>query len=124
MDIAEEAARWLDGREREMEEALAALVAVNSFTDNVEGGRKVGALLRDEVFYIQGLDFELRPSARYADHLVFSSNGRAGAAPVALIGHLDTVFPPGVFEGYRTDGDLRRGPGVLDMKGGLVVVAW
>jgi glutamate carboxypeptidase len=34
------------------------------------------------------------------------------------------VFPPGLFEGYRRDGDLARGPGVLDMKGGLVVVAW
>src|SRR5262249_37909477 len=47
-----------------------------------------------------------------------------GSKPVGLIGHLDTVFPPGVFEGYRVDADLRRGPGVLDMKGGLVVVAW
>ncbi|HLK38754.1 MAG TPA: M20/M25/M40 family metallo-hydrolase, partial [Polyangiaceae bacterium] len=43
---------------------------------------------------------------------------------VALIGHLDTVFAPGSFEGYRRDGALARGPGVLDMKGGLVVVAF
>jgi glutamate carboxypeptidase len=43
---------------------------------------------------------------------------------VALVGHLDTVFPPGTFEGYRVDGPLRRGPGVLDMKGGLVVIGW
>ena len=43
---------------------------------------------------------------------------------VALVGHLDTVFPPGTFEGFRRDGDLARGPGVLDMKGGLVVVAF
>ncbi len=34
------------------------------------------------------------------------------------------MFPPGKFEGYRVDGELRRGPGVLDMKGGLVVIAW
>jgi glutamate carboxypeptidase len=38
------------------------------------------------------------------------------------MGHYDTVFPPGTFEGYRRDGDLSRGPGVLDMKGGLVTV--
>jgi len=107
-----------------METALAELVEINSFTDNVEGGRKVGTMLRDAVFRIAGLDGRVEPSARYADHLVFSSKGRAGAAPVALIGHLDTVFPPGTFEGFKKDGDLRRGPGVLDMKGGLVVVAW
>ncbi len=27
-------------------------------------------------------------------------------------------------EGFKRDGELARGPGVLDMKGGLVVVAW
>jgi glutamate carboxypeptidase len=124
LDPAEEAARWLDGREQEMEEALAELVRVNSFTDNTEGGRAVGTLLRETVFRLDGLAGSVRASQRYADHLVFTSTGRTGAAPIALIGHLDTVFPPGVFEGYARDGDLRRGPGVLDMKGGLVVVAW
>ena len=46
-EMGEAAAGWLHGRLGEMEEALAALVNVNSFTDNPEGGRKVGALLRE-----------------------------------------------------------------------------
>jgi glutamate carboxypeptidase len=119
----EAAAGWLAGRLGEMEEALAALVEVNSFTENPEGGRKVGALLR-EVLAVPGLFAEVVFSRRYADHLVFRSRGKEGLAPIALVGHLDTVFPPGKFEGYRKDGALRRGPGVLDMKGGLVVIAW
>ncbi len=123
-DPAEDAARWLAEQGAAMETALAELVEVNSFTDNTDGGRKVGAMLRDTVFRIAGLDARVEASTRFADHLVFSSKGRAGAPPVALIGHLDTVFPPGTFEGFTKDGDLRRGPGVLDMKGGLVVVAW
>jgi glutamate carboxypeptidase len=122
MNLAEPSVRWLEDKLPKMEEALAALVEVNSFTDNVEGGRKVGAMLR-EVFAIEGLTSEVVPSQRYADHLVFRSSGN-GRAPLALVGHLDTVFPPGKFEGYRVDGALRRGPGVLDMKGGLVVIAW
>jgi glutamate carboxypeptidase len=32
-----------------------------------------------------------------------------------VVGHLDTVFPPGTFEGFTRDGALARGPGVLDM---------
>ena len=116
-------ADWLADKLPEMEGALSALVNVNSFTDNRDGGNRVGALLRS-VFSIEGLSAEVVPSERYANHLVFRSQGRAGAKPVGLIGHLDTVFPPGIFEGYRVDSDLRRGPGVLDMKGGLVVVAW
>jgi glutamate carboxypeptidase len=122
-EMGEAAVGWLAGRLGEMEEALAALVEVNSYTENPEGGRKTGALLR-EMFALPGLFTEVVFSRRYADHLVFRSRGREGLPPVALVGHLDTVFPPGKFEGYRKDGTLRRGPGVLDMKGGLVVIAW
>lgn len=116
-----DSALWLADKLPSMEEALATLVNVNSFTDNVEGGRKVAALLA-ELF--TGLDATKVASSRYADHLVFKTKGKSGTAPISLVGHLDTVFPPGTFEGYSRDGDLARGPGVLDMKGGLVVVAY
>ncbi|HWL86449.1 MAG TPA: M20/M25/M40 family metallo-hydrolase [Polyangiaceae bacterium] len=115
---------WLEDKTPEMEKVLRPLVEQNSFTDNVEGGRATGALLRERAFAIEGLQCVVHPSQRYADHLVFSSEGKRGAAPIALVGHLDTVFPPGTFEGYRREGALARGPGVLDMKGGLVVVAF
>ncbi len=118
----DDAARWLQDKGTAMEAALAPLVELNSFTENVDGGRAVGKALR-ELFRIEGLDAQVETSTHFADHLVFSSEGKTGAAPIALVGHLDTVFPPGTFEGYRKDGELRRGPGVLDMKGGLVVVA-
>jgi glutamate carboxypeptidase len=126
MSIArgDDAARWLAERADAMETAVAELVSVNSFTENVEGGRKVAAML-EELFRIEGLASSRVASATFADHLVLrTTNDAPGAAPVALVGHLDTVFPPGTFEGFRRDGDLARGPGVLDMKGGLVVVAW
>ena len=119
----DDAARWLAEQLPAMEAALAALVEVNSFTGHREGGLKVGERLL-EVFRMPGLEAEVVDSARYAPHLVFKSDGRAGDKPVALLGHLDTVFPPGSFEGYRVDGPRRRGPGVFDMKGGLVVMAW
>jgi glutamate carboxypeptidase len=119
----DQAARWLEDKLPAMEEPLAALVEVNSFTENREGGNRVGAILR-ELFRIPGLAPETVTSDRYADHVLFQSEGASNGAPVALIGHLDTVFPPGKFEGYRRDGALRRGPGVLDMKGGLVVIAF
>ena len=121
---ADIAAHWLRDKTPEMQRILRGLVEQNSFTDNAEGGRAVGELLRGEAFTIDGLRCAVHPSERYADHLVFTSNGAKGAPPIALVGHLDTVFPPGTFEGFRRDGALARGPGVLDMKGGLVVVAF
>lgn len=118
-----DASRWLEDKLSAIEAPLAEAVAINSFTDNVDGGREVAKHLRDW-FAIDGVRAETVASARYADHLIFATEGRAGVAPVALVGHLDTVFPPGKFEGFRRDGALWRGPGVLDMKGGLAVVAW
>jgi glutamate carboxypeptidase len=74
-------------------------------------------VLARELGAIDALEVALLDSAAYAPHLVARSAPAAGC--VALVGHLDTVFPPGTFEGFRVEGDIARGPGVLDMKGGL-----
>ncbi len=118
-----DATQWLLTQLADMESALARLVELNSFTANREGGQRVASVL-EEIFTLPGLTGERVKSQRFADHLIFRSKGNPRRKPIALIGHFDTVFPPGVFEGYRVDGALRRGPGVLDMKGGLVVMAW
>src|SRR5258708_9549675 len=121
---ADEATGWLADRQRAMEDALAPLVENNSFTDNREGGREMGALVR-ELFAMPGVESVVRASERYAAHLVFRSRaGEPNRDAVALVGHLDTVFPPGTFEGFRRDGALLRGPGVLGMKGGLVIIGF
>lgn len=46
----------------------------------------------------------------------------AGGSNVLLVGHMDTVFDEGTVaeRPFRIDGDLARGPGVSDMKGGLL----
>src|SRR4029078_1499446 len=124
MPTTDDAAKIIAERAKEIEEELAELVEINSFTDNTEGGHEVGELLVERTFLVPQLNYRIVESKRSASHRVFSSRGDASRRPIALIGHLDTVFPPGTFEGFKRDGDLARGPGVLDMKGGLVVVAW
>jgi glutamate carboxypeptidase len=109
---------WLSGRLPEMEHLLRRLVDQNSFTRNVAGVNAVASAVERELAALP-LRVERIPSARFGDHLAFSTP--AAGAPVFLIGHSDTVFPPGTFEGYASDGAVARGPGVLDMKGGLVV---
>jgi glutamate carboxypeptidase len=115
------ASAWIAEQSREIEKTLASLVEVNSHTANVDGGNRVGQILRD-LFESDELACDIRSSSVYADHLVFRT--RAPGAPIALVGHLDTVFPQGSFEGFRRDGPLARGPGVLDMKGGLLVAGF
>lgn len=115
----------LEDREGAMLAEIERLCVVNSFTDNVEGGRAVGEMLAELVGSIPGtwarrVESE---SGRYAPHWLFGTKLAEASAEgaVAIVGHLDTVFPPGTFEGFRYDGAIARGPGVLDMKGGLVV---
>ncbi|MEO8293407.1 MAG: M20/M25/M40 family metallo-hydrolase, partial [Actinomycetota bacterium] len=46
----------------------------------------------------------------------------AGGPRILLVGHMDTVFDEGTVaeRPFRIDGDLAYGPGVSDMKGGLL----
>jgi glutamate carboxypeptidase len=65
---------------------------------------------------------EIVPVDRFGDHLIV----RFGSAPspVMLLGHLDTVFPAGeiVKRPFRTDGNRAYGPGVFDMKAGILLM--
>lgn len=62
-----------------------------------------------------------RGEERLGDLLVARIDGR-GSRRVLLVGHMDTVFPDGTARSrpYRTDGARALGPGVSDMKGGLL----
>ena len=115
----------LVNRSAAMIELLARLVRQGSYTEEPSGGRAVGAILAGELEAIAGMHVRTVASERYGPHLVAWSERASASAEgaVALVGHLDTVFPPGVFEGFVLEdgGRVALGPGVLDMKGGLVV---
>src|SRR5690242_3706445 len=95
----------LSTREPAMLAAIARLVEVNSFTENVAGGTLVGEMLAAELASIPGMTVRVVPSTRFAPHLVASTRAAASSAEgcIAIIGHLDTVFPPGTFEGFRCE---------------------
>ena len=95
-------------------------VEINSYTSNIEGVNRVGELLR-EAFSLPALSCRvIAGEAGYGDHLVWRTG--ASGPPIVLVGHHDTVFPPGHFEGWREEGNRAIGPGALDMKGGLAVI--
>lgn len=125
----------LDGTEQRLvaevearaDEALALLersVNVNSGTMNREGVRAVGQMYREELEAL-GLETEWVDGAAFerAGHLVARWHGSGGGPHVLLIGHLDTVFEPSSpFQRFEREGDRATGPGVVDMKGGNVVI--
>ena len=116
----------IDARDAAARDLLKAAVDINSGSNNLGGVRAVGALFRKE-FDALGFQTSWIDGAAWgrAGHLVARREGRAGAPRVLLIGHLDTVFPrDSPFQRYEPipGTDEARGPGLLDMKGGDVIM--
>lgn len=71
-----------------------------------------------------GADIDIRPDpeGRYGNTVVGTFHGQAGGVRLLIIGHMDTVFDPGTVaqRPFRIDGATAYGPGVTDMKSGLL----
>lgn len=78
---------------------------------------------------LQALGFRVRPlSGRSTGGALFASPAkRTRGQPVQLLlGHYDTVWPVGTLRDmpFQVDGNIVRGPGVFDMKGGIVQIVY
>jgi glutamate carboxypeptidase len=105
-------------------DTLRPWIERNSYSGDLAGVNAMGDLLVAD-FDLPGLHVKRHPGREVGDHLVFTTDAWASAEPsdrIILVGHHDTVFPPGSFECFELDGDRLQGPGVLDMKGGLVTI--
>jgi glutamate carboxypeptidase len=99
---------------------LEEWVGIESFTGDVAGCDRMAAGLVDALT-LRGLVPRLVEGASAGRHVV-ATTPAWGPGGVILVGHHDTVFPPGTFVGFRRDEARAYGPGVLDMKGGLAVI--
>jgi glutamate carboxypeptidase len=114
---------YIDAHQDEAIALLERVVNINSGTQNLAGVREVGAVFRAEFdrlgFQTQWVD---GASWQRAGHLVATHSGTS--PKLLLIGHLDTVFerdsPFQKFE--HLDATTARGPGIIDMKGGDVII--
>lgn len=109
--------------EPEARQLLKKVVNINSGTMNFDGVKSVGDIFAHEY---QRLGFKTEwvdgtPFGR-AGHLIASTGN--GGLKILLIGHLDTVFSKdSPLKRYEIlPGDQVKGPGIVDMKGGDVVM--
>ena len=116
-------AAYVDAHNGEALVLLERVVNINSGTQNFAGVREVGAIFRAsfdrlgfKTHWVDGAAFQR------AGHLVAEHPGKG--PKILLIGHLDTVFerdsPFQTFQ--RIDEKTAKGPGVIDMKGGNVII--
>jgi glutamate carboxypeptidase len=103
---------------------LERLVNQNSGTFNAEGVRAIAAIMDAELRAL-GFTTRLIDNAKIGrgPHVFAERRGRGTGKPVLLIGHMDTVFEPSSpFQKWERNGRTAVGPGIADMKGGLVVM--
>lgn len=110
-------------------EILRHMVGINSFTANAAG---VNRLAEYTASIFAGLGF--RPeyvqsvNPAFGRHLFLQSGAvEDPQAPIiAMISHLDTVFPPEEEQHnnfiWRVEGDRAYGPGTVDIKGGTLMI--
>lgn len=122
-----EITRWLSDHEADMIALLEALVNTDSGSYYKQGVDAAGALIR-EFLEARGIPCDTIPIEAHGDAVRATVSGAsdAGNRPIVLMGHRDTVFPRG--EPERRPFTIRDGraygPGVADMKAGLVMNAF
>ncbi len=116
-----------EGMMGEYLEDLKNMVNIDSGTFTKGGVDRVGEYLQER-FRAFGFSTRFERQEEYGDHLVATHTGIAADGPrIVLIGHIDTVFPEGEvdrrpFTMSQRDGmGIAAGPGVLDMKSGVLI---
>ena len=133
-EVEQQVLTWVASRQDAMVSMLEYITNTNSGSLNKDGLDTLREFFAEE---LRALEFTTQTlpgrviemphcpgsdlSLDLADHLLATRNG-AGTA-VLLMGHMDTVFPPdSPFQQFNMTDGVMTGPGVYDMKGGLVAM--
>jgi glutamate carboxypeptidase len=115
---------WLDDQAPAMLALLERLVNIDSNSYDKAGVDRVGEAIA-AFMASEGLDGDVTRRETAGDIRRFHVPG-SGNAPIVLMGHMDTVFPAGeaARRPFRIEDGKAYGPGVCDMKAGLVMNAF
>ncbi len=116
---------WLNAQQENMLSLMADLVNIDSNSFDKAGVDKVAARL-GVFFDNHRIPYDTIPLTDHGDALRAVVSGGDGNKPILLCGHRDTVFATGEVEKrpFSTRDGKAFGPGVADMKPGLVINAF
>jgi glutamate carboxypeptidase len=126
---------WIETQRARMIQRVSDWANINTYSLNSAGVEKLGQTVVQEFSGLGGAirRHDLPPATRLGDraqtiHLPLApaiTIARRPSAPIQVLLniHLDTVYPPdSPFQSAWQEGDMLRGPGVADAKGGLAVM--
>jgi len=121
MQIHNRITSFLKAHYRDMLALLEKMVRIQSGTYNKRGVDQMGRLITS-AFQSNAVSCQVIEQDTFGNHIVVRSICEKGFDKQMLLsGHMDTVFPEDTeFNWYKEDNTHCFGPGVIDMKGGLV----
>lgn len=113
---------WLQSQSDAMQALLQQIVDIDSGSRMEAGVTAVADVLRASL-EADGISVQYRPVPGYGVCLDATLPGSGQGKPVLLMGHMDTVYPEGTVarRPFRIEDGRAYGPGVADMKSGLVL---
>ncbi len=112
---------YIEGHRKDILDDLMMLVKHEACSSDIEGLCKVREVLAELIEKRLGIVPEvLEVSSKR--HVLYAESQK-GDHPILLMGHYDTVHPSGKLP-IVLEGNVFKGPGVLDMKAGLVQGIW
>jgi len=114
----------LESRRDEMLALIERLVNIDSGSFHKKGIDACGRIIAEEMDAL-GFRTQIIPEKDRGDHVRADRAGK-GSKRLLLLAHLDTVFPEGTAAGrpFRVADGLAYGPGVGDIKGGIVQMVY
>lgn len=112
---------YLKEHEQEMLEDLVGFVKKESPSYSKDLVDQCGMYLTELFQKRLGVGYEIIEEKEVGNHLKFTIG--EGEKRLLIIGHFDTVWEKGRLS-LRTEGNKLYGPGILDMKGGIVQSIW
>ena len=122
---------YLDPQEGDMLRLLERIVNMDSFTTDAQDVDQLGTVLTDWMREAGFQTFMMPKTEAPADEpwqadlghvFMAKTHGREAEPGIVFLGHMDTVFPKGTAQArpFKIEGDRATGPGVADMKAGVV----
>ena len=125
--VEKQLVKYVDQNEPASRKLLEKVVNINSGSMNLAGNKLVGDVFIEE---FNKLGFTTRwidgKAFNRAGHFFAERIGNKNAPKILMIGHLDTVFSKdSKVQRYEViDENTVKGPGIIDMKGGDVIILY
>lgn len=123
--IKEEIINYINSNKEEMLSLWNDFVSIESGSDNKEGIDRIASIIKS-ILINEGFDVNIMEVKNGGNTLFAEKKGVSGKSPIILMGHMDTVFSKGALEKrpFTVKDNVVKGPGALDMKGGLVTAIY